>query len=82
MQKQLFRDTLNLIKCQVWVNIYDEEQKPVKIIQLTTWKNRIYVDFINDDEISYFSPVERKIQSISIDYLKPHPNYPSIFNWR
>ena len=82
MNKQLFKDTLSLIIKQVWVNIYDKEQKPVKILQLSTWKNSIHVDFINDDEIALISPVKREIKSISIDYLKPHPNYPLVFNWR
>jgi hypothetical protein len=81
MEKQLLKDTLSLIIKQVWVNIYDKEQKPIKILQLSMWRNSINVDFISDDEIALISPIKRKIQSISIDYLKPHPKYPLVFNW-
>ena len=81
MKKELLQNTLSLIIQQVWVNIYDKEEKPIKILQLTTWKNSIHVDFINDDEIALISPKKQKVESISIDYLKPHPNYPLVFNW-
>jgi len=82
MDKQLFQETLSLIQRQVWLNIYDKEENPVKILQLSVWNNSIHAVCINDDEVAMISCITRKTHTISIKYLKPHPKYTLVFNWQ